>query len=211
MSTSSYPGESYIGEDPSGTPQLVALDSQARVRVDAAELTDIAQSALVELQSINELLIVLGPSVSPPVIGPQGPQGIQGPQGPPGPSGTDRTQVTLVNKDSVILPPGYAVMLDVTGVGVVRWDGTRRFVGLVAVGSAPTYACVVQVAGAITLDWTAATGAPFLGTSPLFCAPSSPGGLITVPPGIVGQMSQLVGAPVAPDTLDINPQSPILL
>ena len=67
-------------------------------------------------------------------------------------------QFIAENKAGVTLPAGTAVMMHVSGVGVIAWTGVRPFVGLVKAPIASATSGPIQISGPLRLtDWTSVT------------------------------------------------------
>lgn len=119
-------------------------------------------------------------------------------------------------KGPATIPAGGAAAVHGSGVGVIlalAADDTRVAVGLARESAAPGFAATIQTHGPLTLaDWTVATGAGSLAPkATYFLDPVTPGRLTTTRPTTAGQVLQVLGVAVAPDTLDIDPGTPILL
>lgn len=120
------------------------------------------------------------------------------------------------NKDVAVASQGMAVAMHSSGVGVVKAsaaDNSKHAVGLAAVAIAVGVAGAVLTEGLLSLpDWTAVTGsAALVAKATYFLDPSTPGRLTSTAPSAAGQVVQIVGREVAPDTLEIEIEPPILL
>ena len=119
------------------------------------------------------------------------------------------------NKDAGALSAGQIVAVHSSGTGVVKADATTTAtsaVGLARTATAPTVSGDIKVAGVFTLaDWTAVVGAVSLTAPAFYYLATTPGQLTTAPPSAVGNIVQVVGVAVAPDTLDLRIDDYILL
>lgn len=127
-----------------------------------------------------------------------------------GGGGGGTATVTLENRDTVTIYAGQAVQRHGSGVGLMRWDGARPCIGLMAAAVAPGFPGPVQSSGPLTLsDWSAATGSVTLPIAYVYGDLAYPGMLTSTVPAS-GSL-QLVGQPVSPNTLNIVLPTPILL
>lgn len=119
------------------------------------------------------------------------------------------------NKDSGTLPAGAPVAIHSSGVGIVgasAADASRPAIGILPAPVAAGFSGLVALSGPVTLaDWTAATGATTLAARATYFLSATAGRLATTPPATPGQVVHRVGVAVAPDTLDVQVRSPILL
>ena len=117
--------------------------------------------------------------------------------------------VSLANRTLATIYAGQAVMLHISGTGVVLWDGTRDLIGLMAADTLPATAGDVRIVGALAItDWTHATGAATLPQGMWFADPANPGSLTQIPPVTIIQNA---GNSSNPTTLDVMVTPSILL
>lgn len=118
----------------------------------------------------------------------------------------------LANVDSVTLPGGYAVMMNLGSTGVLRWDGTREIVGIARESIPAATSGMVQTEGPLKLsDWTSATGSATLSTGTYYGDVNTPGMITTTATTTAGKTVQRVGVALSSDTLEVRIGQPVLL
>lgn len=119
------------------------------------------------------------------------------------------------NKDVVGLVPGHVLALhSPSGVGFWRAsaaDNTKHAVGFARSAAAVGVSVPVQTEGLLTLaDWTAITGAVSL-TLGIYALDLTAGKMRLVAATMAGQVVQVLGRAVGPQTFEIRIDEPILL
>lgn len=150
--------------------------------------------------AVIEVTVPGVPIVTVAVPGQQGPQGLPGNSLDPSVSGT--------NKYGSPIYAGQACALHSSGAGFVlanATDNTKLAIGLAAVEVGNQLAGYVQVGGSFTLpDWTQVTGTVTLAPRATYWLDVNDGRLTNTPPETRGNVLQIVGISVAPDTLLIG-------
>lgn len=119
------------------------------------------------------------------------------------------------NKDAATINEGMAVAPHPSGAGVILAVNTAMAtaaIGLSQTTTAPTFSDTFQISGILTLaDWSLVVGAATLSPMAVYFLGSTPGTLTTTPPSTPGSIAQIIGYAVAPDSMEILINPPILL
>lgn len=119
---------------------------------------------------------------------------------------------TAEYKDAATVYPGMAVAAHSSGSGIVRASnvGTTA-IGLATTTTAFTFAVTFQTGNVLTLDdWTRATGGASLSALGTYFLGATPGTLSLTAPTAVGSRVQIVGRAIAPKSLRLSLDFPIL-
>jgi hypothetical protein len=121
---------------------------------------------------------------------------------------------SALNRDTITLEAGSPVSIHPTGIGFLGASSNplRYAIGVLSQQTGPGSVGDVIISGLLTLvDWTAVTGSAQLAPRSTYFLDSNIGKLVTVPPTIMGFISQIIGSSLTPDTLSISLEVPILL
>jgi len=138
---------------------------------------------------------------------------VSGAPGPAGPADPTNNLATI-NKDSAALVAGQVVAAHPSGTGVQKAHAAPGYeaVGLAKAPAAANAGVTVQLEGQFQLaDWSAITGTTTLAARATYFLSPTSGQLTTTLPSGAGQIAQIVGVAVAPDTLDLRIGDSILL
>lgn len=129
--------------------------------------------------------------------------------------GSSGSTLSAENKDGTTISAGMPAARHSSGTGVVHGnatDASKQAIGLATIDIAAGVSGNVQLSGTLQLaDWTAVTGTTTLVALGLYYLNTTSGLLTTTPPSTVGNVVQLVGREVAPDTMEIMCEQGILL
>lgn len=205
------PGDALTVQEAGGLVVVPDATPAVTVTGDSVLVVTGSDMTALEVAGAAETVVLDGGAVAVASVGTQGPAG---PQGPPGSSGSAPTY-TAENKDSVGFSPGAPVAVHPSGVGVVRADATgngKNAVGLAVVGVAVGFAETVQTGGVFALaDWTAVIGTPGLAAKAVYYLAATPGMLTATPPGLPGNVVQVVGRSVSATELELVLAPTVLL